>query len=68
MIPFSEAAQMAKILQFIPKPPICSICNKPVELLTATTDEDGNIVHEICHWLKMRLKEARKPPESNNVQ
>jgi hypothetical protein len=56
---------MAKVLQFIHKPrlQICSICNKPVELLTATTDEDGNIVHEICHVLKMRLKEARKSPK-----
>ncbi len=55
---------MAKILQFIVKPrlQICSICNKPVEFLTAMTDEDGNIVHQICHVLKMRLKEARTPP------
>ena len=58
---------MAKVLQFIHKPrlQICSICNKPVELLTATTDEDGNIVHEECHVLKnLRLKEARKPPKA----
>jgi hypothetical protein len=55
---------MAKVLQFIPKPPLCSICNKPVKLLTATTDENGNIVHEMCHVLKMRLTEARKPPKA----
>jgi hypothetical protein len=57
---------MAKILQFIHKlrPPKCAICNKPVDPLTATTDEDGNIVHEICHVLKMRLKEAREPPKA----
>jgi hypothetical protein len=57
---------MAKILQFIHKPrlQICSICNKPVQLLAATTDEEGNIVHEMCHVLKMRLTEARKPPKA----
>jgi hypothetical protein len=55
---------MAKVLEFIPKPQTCNICNKPVDLLPATTDEDGNIVHEICHVLKMRLKEARKPPKT----
>jgi hypothetical protein len=56
---------MAKFLEFIHKPrlQICSICNKPVELLTATTDEDGKIVHEECHVLKMRLKDAKKPPK-----
>jgi hypothetical protein len=55
---------MAKVLQFIRKlrSPKCAICNKPVDLDIAVTDEDGNIVHEICHVLKMRLKEAREPP------
>jgi len=57
---------MSKVLQFIHKPrlPICSICNKPVDLVTATTDEDGNIVHEECHVLKTRPKEAKKPPKA----
>jgi hypothetical protein len=57
---------MAKVLQLIHKPrlPICSICNKPVDLVTATTDEDGNIVHEECHVLKTRPKEAKKPPKA----
>jgi hypothetical protein len=55
---------MAKVLQFIRKlrSPKCAICNKPVDLDIAVTDQDGNIVHEMCHVLKMRLKEAREPP------
>jgi hypothetical protein len=55
---------MPKILNFIPKPPLCSICNKPVDLDIAVTDQDGKPVHEECYVLKMRLKEARKPPKT----
>jgi hypothetical protein len=57
---------MAKILQFIFKPrfPICSICNKPVEIETATADEHGKAVHEECWLLKMRLEQARRTAQS----
>ena len=57
---------MAIVLDLFRKPrlQICSICNKPVDLLTATTDEDGNIVHEECHVLKLRQKDAKKPPKA----
>ena len=53
------------ILGFIRKLrlPQCAICNEPVELKTAKTDEDGKTVHEDCHIQKMRLKkitQARK--------
>ena len=53
------------ILGFIRKLrlPQCAICNEPVELNTAKTDEDGKTVHEDCHIQKMRLKkitQARK--------
>ena len=30
--------------------PICSVCNKPVKLESAKTDEDGQAVHEDCYW------------------
>ena len=53
---------MPKILEFIPKPQTCNICNKPVEPAVAVTDQDGKPVHEECYVLKMRLKEAREPP------
>jgi hypothetical protein len=39
--------------------PNCSICNEPVELETAATDENGKAVHEDCYVIKMRLKEIR---------
>jgi hypothetical protein len=56
---------MPKILEFIPKPPICSICNKPVEPGTAVDYQDGKPVHEECYVLKLRLEEARKPPKTH---
>ena len=33
--------------------PICSICNLPVSLNNAKTDEDGNAVHEDCYLIKV---------------
>ena len=32
----------------------CSICNEPMDLKTAKTDEDGKGVHEKCYVDKMR--------------
>jgi hypothetical protein len=54
---------MPKVLEFIPKPQTCNICNKPVEPDIAVTDQDGKPVHEECYVLKVRLEEARKPPK-----
>jgi hypothetical protein len=34
--------------------PNCSICNEPVDLKTAKTDEDGKSVHEECYVDRMR--------------
>jgi hypothetical protein len=34
--------------------PNCSICNEPVDLKTAKTDEDGKGVHEECNVDRMR--------------
>jgi hypothetical protein len=33
--------------------PICSICNQPVPLNYAKTDEDGNAIHEACYLVKL---------------
>ena len=41
--------------------PICSICNLPVSLNNATTDEDGNAVHEDCYLIKLGVA---KPVDS----
>jgi len=57
---------MPKVLDFILKPqlPLCGICNKPVDLEIAVTDQDGKPVHEECYVLKLRLKDAKKPPKA----
>jgi hypothetical protein len=38
--------------------PICSICNLPVPLNDAKTDEDGNAVHENCYLVKLGVGKA----------
>jgi hypothetical protein len=42
-------------------PPICPICNKPVELVTAKTTEDGKAIHDEC-YIEMILQK-QPPPE-----
>jgi hypothetical protein len=34
--------------------PTCPLCEKPVFLETAKTDENGNAIHEDCYLLKVR--------------
>jgi hypothetical protein len=43
---------------------ICSICNKPVKLETAKTDELGKTVHEGCYLLKIGVKRTPTAPKS----
>ena len=43
-----------KILRF----PTCSLCNEPVELETAKTDENGDAVHEKCFVVHTRPKKS----------
>jgi hypothetical protein len=52
-----------KFLRFIRKLrlPKCSICNEPVEIETAKTDENGEAVHEDCYVRRMRLTEITPP-------
>jgi hypothetical protein len=40
--------------------PICSICQQPIKLETAKTDENGKPVHEHCYI--HRLLAARHDP------
>jgi hypothetical protein len=35
----------------------CSICNKPVDLLTAKTDDKGKAVHAECYVMVMMAKQ-----------
>ena len=59
---------MPTFLRFIHKLrlPKCSICNEPVELETAKTDEDGKTVHEDCYVGRMmRLREITPPPKAS---
>jgi hypothetical protein len=37
----------------VPEAPLCSFCGKPVEILTAKTDENGKSIHEVCYVRKM---------------
>ena len=41
--------------------PICSICDKPVNLETSKTDDFGKAVHEGCYLLRVSLKKATTP-------
>jgi hypothetical protein len=45
--------------------PICHICNKPVQLETAKTDDAGSTVHEGCYLLNLKKgpRQARPDPE-----
>ena len=44
----------------LPEPEInCSICNKPVALEIAKTDEGGHAVHEECYLLKIGITPER---------
>jgi hypothetical protein len=56
-----------KFLRFIHelRLPKCSICNEPVELETAKTDEDGKAVHEDCYIRRARLREIIPPPKAS---
>ena len=42
---------------------VCVICNQPVSLETANTDEDGRPVHGECYTLAAKLKLATTLPE-----
>jgi hypothetical protein len=37
----------------------CPVCNQPVPLETAKTDEHGKPVHEECYFQKIKLKRIK---------
>jgi len=41
--------------------PICFVCNQPVRLDYAKTDEDGNAIHEDCYLIKLGVKLVVSP-------
>lgn len=43
-------------MPFRPRFPICPICNEPVQLTTAVTNEDGKAVHEECYVETVKSK------------
>jgi hypothetical protein len=45
--------------------PPCFVCNKPVHLESATTDEQGRIVHGECYFLKII---SAKPMRTNREE
>jgi hypothetical protein len=48
---------------------LCPICDKPVILETAKTDDDGRAVHEECYLDVITgkiLAQAKKPPASRH--
>jgi hypothetical protein len=42
-------------MAFPASPFLCSLCNEPVDLRTAKTDEHGKPIHEECYVLQMQM-------------
>jgi hypothetical protein len=42
----------------IPPLPACPICNRPVALEQAKTDEHGRAIHEDCYLVRVKLEGA----------
>ncbi len=42
--------------------PLCSVCNKPVSLDNAKTDEDGAAIHEACYLVKIGVEKPLSSP------
>jgi len=39
----------------------CTICEQPIPIETAKTDDNGHPIHEECYLLRVRLKRATDP-------
>ncbi len=46
--------------------PTCSICDKPVPLEAAKTDEHGRAIHEDCYWIKVRSEHGSDSAEPSS--
>ena len=41
--------------QFLSNPlPTCAVCNTPVQIESAKTDESGAAIHELCYVLRVQ--------------
>jgi len=47
--------------------PLCPICNKPLQLETSKTDENGRAVHEEC-YIKRLLASLQDPPSPQHTE
>jgi len=47
---------------FAPRP--CPICNQPIDLKAAKTDERGKAIHEDCYVMKINFEQAAGTPGS----
>lgn len=45
--------------------PLCHICNKPVKLENAKTDDHGKTVHEVCYVMMTVLQAHPRDKHSN---
>ncbi|MCU1304474.1 MAG: hypothetical protein JWQ87_4758 [Candidatus Sulfotelmatobacter sp.] len=48
--------------------PFCHICNKPVNLDFAKTDEAGKTVHEGCYLLTLKTQPTISPKSNNALK
>jgi hypothetical protein len=42
--------------------PMCAICNEPVDLRTAKTNDEGQAVHEECYAMKIKNPPTERIP------
>ncbi len=57
----TQVSQLASRSRFLG----CALCDEPVDLRTAKTDEDGQAVHEECYLLRMQMNGSIPPPAGN---
>jgi hypothetical protein len=56
-LPYAPSHNGRAVSKPIPQT-LCSICNRPVSLENAKTEEHGLAIHEECYLLKLKLKRA----------
>jgi hypothetical protein len=46
--------------------PTCSICQRPVEVESSKTDENGKAIHEDCYVSKLsQTRLGKRPPKAD---
>jgi hypothetical protein len=51
----------------LPEQPLCSICNEPVNLRTAKSDENGRAVHEECYIQKITSQQPSSKDKNSKT-